>query len=266
MVGIVILLHGSGGSADFAIRADTMRVMDTLQKAGYGFFATSSTQRSQPRRWDPRTLDLSDNPDLLRLQRLYKKIVRDKELSADFPLFTMGMSNGANMATTVGYVFHQIGYPIKAVAPYMGGFAQSIIEAGDYDLPTFLVLAENDTLVNNARLETIYQTLKREGKAIERHMAREQQLDRPWLESYGVNDVNRAMKFLQDKNYIDSAGNRRITFDVIEQKGREVFDFPELQDDAYAVRNAVMAAWAFHKMRSDYRDQQLQFFEKFRQQ
>jgi len=72
--GIVFAFHGTGGSADFATKLETVDMLNHLTAHGYGFVSTESTDRTS-KQWDTASLSLTDNPDLARLSRLYASLV-----------------------------------------------------------------------------------------------------------------------------------------------------------------------------------------------
>src|SRR5882724_9034998 len=49
--GIVFMFHGTGGSADFATKLESVDMLNHLTAAGYGFVATDSTDRTS-KQWD----------------------------------------------------------------------------------------------------------------------------------------------------------------------------------------------------------------------
>ncbi|MEM1110549.1 MAG: hypothetical protein AAGI11_01455 [Pseudomonadota bacterium] len=151
-IGLVFFFHGSGGSAGFATRIETLDVINLLIQRGYGFIATESTQRTSPRRWRVNDPSLSDNDDLARLVRLHDHVVRSSPVTAQTPLFGVGMSNGARMVSLFGQSFSDAGYPIAAIVSVMGTVATPVRQAGGLTVPTLFIIAENDTVVPNAQI------------------------------------------------------------------------------------------------------------------
>ena len=146
-VGIVYLFHGTGGSADFGLKIETLDQTNELLKRGYGWVSTESTQRMGNKRWNVKDPSLTGNPDLARLQRLQEHLVATTGVTHTTPIFGIGMSNGARMVTLFGQVFADNGYPIAAVAPFMGTAPPVVQFSGGLRVPGFWVNAVNDFTV-----------------------------------------------------------------------------------------------------------------------
>ena len=146
-VGIVYLFHGSGGSADFALKIETIDQTNALLERGYGWVATESTQRDGNKRWEVFDSSLATNPDLARLTRLHATLMALTDVNPDTPIFGIGMSNGARMVTLFAQSFVDAGYPVVAVAPFMGRAAPSVQAAGGLTVPGFWVSSVNDSTV-----------------------------------------------------------------------------------------------------------------------
>ena len=155
-VGAVYLVHGSGGSAEFARRLETTDAGNELLARGYALIATESTDRTTEKRWAVQDPSLSGNPDLGRLARLHAELVRDTALTENTPIFGIGMSNGARMVTLFGQSFSDAGYPVAAIAAFMGRAAGPVRSAGGLRIPALFVLAENDGVVNNESIRLDY--------------------------------------------------------------------------------------------------------------
>ncbi|MFK7976052.1 MAG: hypothetical protein AB8C02_07935 [Halioglobus sp.] len=149
-VGIVYLFHGTGGSANVALKIEPIDQTNELLERGYGWIATESTQRTGNKRWDVFDASITSNPDLARLERLHAHVVANTAVSSTTPIFGIGMSNGARMVTLFGQVFADNGYPVGAVAPFMGKAAPFVQASGGLRVPGFWVNATNDALVDPA--------------------------------------------------------------------------------------------------------------------
>ena len=146
-IGIVYLFHGSGGSAQFGLKIETLDQTNQLLARGYGWVATESTQRDGNKRWDVNNPVITTNPDLARLARLHAHLISTTPIDEDTPIFGIGMSNGARMVTLFGQVFADNGYPVLAVAPYMGTAAPWVKLTGGLRIPGIWVNAINDATV-----------------------------------------------------------------------------------------------------------------------
>jgi len=145
-VGIVYLFHGSGGSAAFASKIETVDQTNILVERGYGWVATESTDRTGDRRWEVHDPSLITNPDLARLNRLHDHLEATTSVEPATPILGVGMSNGARMVTLFGQSFLDAGRPVAAVAPFMGQLAKPVRAAGGLTVPAFWVIAENDPM------------------------------------------------------------------------------------------------------------------------
>lgn len=152
-VGVVHVFHGTGGSAAIATRIEMTDQLNELVARGYGWVATESTQRTGNRRWNVLDPDPAQNPDLARLARLHDRVIDDTDVTAETPIFGIGMSNGARMVTLFAQVFADAGRPVAAVAPFMGRAAPSVQAEGGLRVPGYWVVAENDTTVDNVAIE-----------------------------------------------------------------------------------------------------------------
>lgn len=149
-VGIVYLFHGTGGSANVALKIEPIDQTNALVERGYGWIATESTERSGTKRWDVFDASINSNPDLARLERLHAQVIATTDVTNTTPIFGIGMSNGARMVTLFGQVFADNGYPVAAVAPFMGNAAPFVKASGGLRIPGFWVSAVNDPLVDPA--------------------------------------------------------------------------------------------------------------------
>lgn len=147
-VGVVYLFHGSGGSANIALKIEPIDQTNALVKRGYAWVATESTQRTGTKRWNVFDASLTSNPDLARLTRLHAHLIANTAITEETPLFGIGMSNGARMVTLFGQVFADHGYPVAAIAPFMGTAAPFVQASGGLRIPGFWVNAENDSIVD----------------------------------------------------------------------------------------------------------------------
>jgi hypothetical protein len=142
--GMIYVFHGSGGSADFAEKVETVDVLNGFVAEGYGFVSTSSTERTGDKRWDPTNPSLSTNPDLARLVRLQANLVATTALEPTTPLFGIGMSNGARFVTLWGQTWQDAGYPVRAIWASNGKIADPVAAAGGLTVATVFSTAIND--------------------------------------------------------------------------------------------------------------------------
>jgi hypothetical protein len=141
---MIYLFHGSGGSADFATKVDTVDVLNRFVAQGYGFVSTSSTERTGDKRWDPANPSLTTNPDLARLVRLQAHLVATTPLEATTPLAGIGMSNGSRFVTLWGQTWRNAGYPVKVIWASHGRIADPVTASGGLTVPTVFSTSVND--------------------------------------------------------------------------------------------------------------------------
>jgi hypothetical protein len=144
-VGIVYLFDGTGGSANFATKLDTVDVLNTLTSRGYGFVSTESTNRTT-KRWNLDDPSMTGNPDLARLARLRQHIVDATAVDAGTPTFGIGMSNGSAFVALWATTSTEAGMPVRAIGMYMAGVSATVRHIGGVRVPTFMVVAQNDTI------------------------------------------------------------------------------------------------------------------------
>lgn len=151
--GLAFVFHGSGGSARFVDKIETVDFLDHLVARGWGFVATESTQRVAPKRWNVQDPSLVTNPDLARLLRLRDHLIATSAITAATPLAGVGMSNGARFVSLWGETWAAAGLPVRAVVMSMGRLAPPVVASGGPTVPTLFVIAENDQTVDNAQIE-----------------------------------------------------------------------------------------------------------------
>jgi hypothetical protein len=142
--GLVYLFHGTGGSADFATKVDTVDVLNRFVADGYGYVATSSTERTGDKRWLQSDPSLTTNPDLARLTRLHQHLVDTTGVTSTTPLVGIGMSNGARFVTLWGQTWTNAGYPVKAIWASAGRIASPV---ATLTVPTIFSTSVNDFTV-----------------------------------------------------------------------------------------------------------------------
>jgi hypothetical protein len=146
--GIVFAFHGTGGSADFATKLETVDMLNRLTAAGYGFVSTESTDRND-KQWDTSSLSLSTNPDLARLSRLQASMIATGTIAKQTPIYAIGVSRGAGFSSVFAQAFENAGYPVAAIAPSHGQIPLSVRANGGLTVPAFFALGANDQLVDN---------------------------------------------------------------------------------------------------------------------
>lgn len=267
---LVFLLHGSGGSEQFATRLHSRRVVRRMIDARYGYVSAPSLQREPPTRWDLTSADPAANPDMAYLLGLHRSLVARGEIGRDTPLFTLGMSNGGGCANLFAVVAKRAGLPLAGVADYMGPIPaaarQAGLAAGDWP-PLFIVLGEVDGLVLRSNVEPVARKLAADGAEVELHIITEQPVTTDtFADIPGLGPERRAaiLTGLEELKVIDAEG-RRLVF-----RDRPLIDRAEMADlrrmtagiGGRDVANELVIAWGGHQFRSDLIAPQLAFFER----
>ena len=268
---IIYLFHGTGGSASYATNIATRLVLERFAAAGYGYAATSSGQREGPARWIIEEADPRKNPDLTYMLGLHEHLVRSGAIGARTPVFSMGMSNGGGMANLFGLVSREAGLPIAGVADYLGPFPASMLGAsrtgGTAPPSTFVVVAENDSLVSSQNVLAIAANLSETGVRIETHLATEAATKPGDFTRIPGVDLSRSQAIFDElvaNGVIDRSGKRLMFTDQTtiprdaEDKLSGRISERTIQRQVFRI---LMETWAAHMMRSDYADQQFAFFE-----
>jgi len=114
--GLVLILHGTGGSANFITSTEAFAVALRLIESGYGVLGTEAEEAvvgdldgDGKERWNAALTPT--NLDLATLDALVADLRGSGAIGAATPLFALGMSNGGSMAVTLGAV------DASAVAP-----------------------------------------------------------------------------------------------------------------------------------------------------
>jgi hypothetical protein len=148
--GVVYMFHGTGGGANFVTKIETVDLLNAFVARGYAFVSTDSTNRATEQ-WNVTDPSLKTNPDLARLTGLRRHIIASTAVSPTTPTYGIGMSNGSAFAALWAATSKQAGMPVDAVGLYMSGPRQVVFQTGGLNVPTFMVIGQNDTRTNPTR-------------------------------------------------------------------------------------------------------------------
>lgn len=268
---IIYLFHGTGGSENFATNATTQRVLKRFVAAGYGYVATSSAQRTGPARWQLEDADPSTNADLRYMVDLHRHLVRSGAFGERTPIFSMGMSNGGGMANLFGLAARKAQLPMTGVADYLGPFPAAMLATARSSRatppPTFVVVAENDGLVDAERVLAAAGRIAGAGIPVETHVAREtlvQPGDFMVIAGVEASQSQTIFDDLVSRGIIDRTGKRLVLTDH-ESFGREAEVALQALlppgDSQRLIHRVLVEKWAGHVMRSDFAAEQFAFFE-----
>lgn len=269
--GVVYVFHGSGGSETFATRPHTQRVLSALIAAGYGYASAPSLDRTAARRWNLTSLDPAANPDVAYMLSLHKALIARGDITAETPVFTMGMSNGGGMANLYAAAAKAQGLPVTAVADYMGSFPAPLREAvpDPHQLtPTLVILSHNDGLVSAERVGAVAAELSKAGAAVELHVNPERRVCAATFAL--LPDMTAAQrealvhKTLTDAGVIDANGDRLMFRDKAVIGRDEMAELAKALPEGRQGRqimDELLIAWAGHQMRSEFASRQVEFFD-----
>ncbi len=263
-VGLVYVFHGSQGSADFALKIETLDQTNELLARGYGWVATESTERTGDKRWFVFDSSLATNPDLARLVRLHADLVATTSVTADTPMFGIGMSNGARMVTLFGQAFSDAGYPLVAVAPFNGRAAPSVNAAGGLTVPGFWVASVNDTVVPPGDVIAAQQDSAAQGVVTQLFNKPEEPLLPIRFTRIPAVDLDEAVliyEALKGTGAWDADGNRQLDFESTLQRIGELTLPQGTGATNGQVRNQIQALLAMHQFVGFYRVSLADFFD-----
>ncbi|HMG45701.1 MAG TPA: hypothetical protein VK611_30510 [Acidimicrobiales bacterium] len=266
-VGLVYVFHGTNGSAQFANRMETVDTLNELTDRGYGFVSTESTERTGDQRWEVFDPSLTTNPDLARLARLQSSLVDTTGVEDTTPLVGIGMSNGARFVSLWGRTWADAGYPVAAIAMYMGRLAPPVVAGGGLDgLPTFFVAAANDFTVPPGGVVADHDTTAASGTPTELVVAQEQPLtSAQFLRIPGIDadEAQATFDAFVATGAWDGAGRRLVPIDqaVVLALGARLPD--TVAPVASHVADQVALVLAVHQMRGDVKVPVADFFDSF---
>ena len=263
---IAYVFHGSQGSANFAEKVETVDVLNELIGRGYGFVATESTERTGNKRWNVSNPSLQTNPDLARLTRLHQHLIDTTGVGASTPIVGIGMSNGSRFVTLFGQTWSDAGFPVKAIAPYMGRIAAPVEQSGGLTVPSFFVTAENDFTSPPGPIVVNYNDTAAAGTPAELRVAEERNLTNArFLRIPGIDGTEAQEIFdaLVDAGIWNAAGERIVTIDEAVAMAANVDLPPSVNPQRAEIVNQCALVLAVHQMRADYKVPMADFFADF---
>ncbi len=261
--GIVFAFHGTGGSVGFATKLETVDMLNHLTAAGYGFVATESTDRVS-KQWDTSSLSLTANPDLARLSDLYASLRADGTITAETPVYAIGMSRGAGFAAVFAQAFENAGYPVAAIAPSHGQIPFAVRALGGLTVPAFFALGANDPIVDNTQVIGQVDDLVAHGVAAQYVVEPESPLrSGRFLRVPNVDGPTADAVFsaLVRAGLYDAAGHRLVDPATVEA-ALPTLAYPAnvTAEQKQALRDEVDVVLAVHEYSATYADQTVAFF------
>jgi hypothetical protein len=265
--GLVFVFHGSGGSANFAEKLETVDVLNRLIARGYGFVSTSSTERTGNRRWDAGNPSLTTNPDLARLARLRDHLIATTPVEANTPLVGIGMSNGARFVTLWGQSWRNGGYPVKAIWASNGRTAAPYDGPGQLTVPVVFTTAENDFTSAPGGVVQSFVTAHNAGTPSEIYSSQERNLNAaqyPRVPGIDTNESKQIFFSLVATGVWDGNGTR-VEPDVATAAGKALA--ATMPGSVAPQRNAIddetFVLLAVHQFTAEYAERVIAFFDRF---
>jgi predicted esterase len=265
--GLVYLFHGTGGSANFAEKIETIDVLNRLIARGYGFVSTSSTERTGNKRWLVTDPSLTTNPDLARLTRLQANLVATTPVDANTPLVGIGMSNGARFVTTWGQSFKNGGYPVKAIWASHGTTAPPYDQAGQLTAPVVFSTSENDFTVPPGGVIQSFITAHNAGTPSEIFASHERNLNAAQYQRIPGIDPNEAKQifFSLVATGVWDGNGKRVEPDIQTAANRALAaNLPaSVAPQRIEIENETALLMAVHQFTAEYADQVIAFFDRY---
>lgn len=267
-VGLVFVFHGTGGSADFATKLETVDMLNQLTKAGYGFVATESTNRDT-KQWNTSSLSLTANADLARLARLRSSLVTSGAITSTTPTFAIGMSRGAGFTSVFAQAFENAGYPVGAIAPSHGQIPLSVrTTSTGLTVPAFFALGANDPVVDNDNV--IAQVANQKTRGILTECTIEPETDLTTARLLRVSGIDNAKANTIFSAFVgaglwDADGHRLVSISEIESTLPTLANTANLTtDQKLAVQAEIGVVLATHQYSATYARQTVAFFDAHR--
>ncbi len=261
--GIVFMFHGTGGSAAFATKLESVDMLNHLSAAGYGFVATESTDRTS-KQWNTSDLSLTTNPDLARLARLYASMKASRAITDHTPIYAIGMSRGAGFASVFAQAFKNAGYPVAAIAPSHGQIPLSVRASGGLTVPAYFALGANDQIVDNQQVVAQVNDLVAHGIPASNVIEPETNLSAArFLRVPGIDGTtaNAIFSTIVKAGLWDSAGHRLVSI-ASAQAALPSLAYPPnvTPDQKQTLRDQVNVVLAVHEYSATYAPQTVAFF------
>ncbi len=261
---MAFVFHGTQGSAKIAHKIEVVDVLNDLVAAGVGFVAYESQDRVDTLRWEVDSVEPEENRDLDNLFALREHLVMEQgKFQFETPLVALGMSNGASFTGVFGRAAKEAGWPIRALSLHCGPVVEAVREGEGLQVPTFFVIAANDSVVNNDHIRSHHVAMP-EGIATELHEAREVALPQGRFvrigEEIDESDSRAIFHELRGAGVVDEDGVRLVG---IPGEAEEVLRNITLSDDdedfSQQVKNQLQVVWAEHTFSADFKDEEVGF-------
>jgi hypothetical protein len=181
------------------------------------------------------------------------------------PLYGLGMSNGARFVSLWGQSWRDAGYPVKAIAMYMGRIAAAPSAAG-LTVPTYFVTATNDVTSPLGPIVADYNRTRALGTPAALTIAQEQPLSAlRFLRIPGIDgdEANAIFNTFVATGAWDSHGNRLVPVADADSRAVNATLPASVRPQRAEIINQVRLVLAEHQMRGDVKVPVADFFDRF---
>lgn len=144
--GVVYLLHGSGGNANFLVgNYEWQQMMKDLLENGYGVVVTEAEEATTGLdangdgkiRWAFLPADSNLNVDFANVKAITDTLVKRGVMDANWPRYSLGMSAGGFFSAALAYMFHY-----RASVQFCAQGSDNVM--AKTNVPTMFCMAAND--------------------------------------------------------------------------------------------------------------------------
>lgn len=252
--GVIFFFHGSGGDARewSDLGAERHHFFDDAIAEGYAIVSVNSADRVN-KQWDL-TPDPASNADLEAVAAILTAFRRDGKISAQTPVYAVGMSQGGRFATLVAYALG-----MNASAVWVGAGHTEIMEVTT--APTLWCLADHDPIIDRDEVFSQYERLIERGVDAVYYVHSPMPIHALYFAGIeGVNEADserlftklRSLGVLDEKNFLRE--NPRF-LEWQESMGAELSESARRD-----IQDRLMVAYAEHAFYSDCDHRALDFF------
>jgi len=254
--GVVYAFHGSGGDALTLLNPNWTEAYNRYICSGFGIVIAESLNRGSGK-WEGGSTSPDSNEDVARMIELRADLIENTGLTQSTPQFSVGYSNGGEMAATWGQASLEQGFDHRAAAIHNSSGGSS------NEFPTIFVASEHDATVSARSMENAYDNVSSRGVPTEYILHTEYAITVDWFFrlSYYKEDAQAefAWQEMVDMGMIDDNGDRIADIDQV----FAITNSYAANSEAVAagsVSAQVLVAWATHRFCGDYADQEIDFF------
>ena len=278
--GLILLLHGTNGSAKIIEKPEGRYLALAAIGRGYGVLATEAEEVAAgdadgdgKERWDPSLK--ADNVDFANLDALVIALRQQGLIDGTVPLYVMGMSNGGAMSVSLGAVSASpvaSAFPnlrFEAALSYCASGRTGSAEISETPTAWFLCANDDNEQVSNAKAEENSAALEARGitTVVDAHPP-SPLYDQRFMRVPGVDEATSTAiaEELRAAGFVDDDGMITVSSrDIVDEVGSSPGDFPTIValsgSDKLGVVNQMRVMLAEHRLYSDWASRALDFFD-----